>query len=121
MVDSVTAALPHIQSGKAVPLAVTTAKRLAQLPEVPTVAESYPGFEAIGWAAVLAPAGTPAAITASLSQHIGQVLNSPEMRKFLNDRGAEPMPSTPAATAGFVAAEVGKWGEVVRRSGAEVD
>lgn len=121
MVDSVTAALPHIQSGKAVPLAVTTAKRLAQLPGVPTVAESYPGFEAIGWAAVLAPAGTPAEITASLSQHIGQVLNSPGMRKFLNDRGAEPMPGTPAATAEFVAAEVGKWGEVVRRSGAEVD
>ncbi|QDJ53175.1 Bug family tripartite tricarboxylate transporter substrate binding protein [Bordetella hinzii] len=121
MVDSVTAALPHIQSGKAVPLAVTTAKRLAQLPGVPTVAESYPGFEAIGWAAVLAPAGTPAEITASLSQHIGQVLNSPGMRKFLNDRGAEPMPGTPAATSEFVAAEVGKWGEVVRRSGAEVD
>ncbi|QWF37633.1 tripartite tricarboxylate transporter substrate binding protein [Bordetella hinzii] len=121
MVDSVTAALPHIQSGKAVPLAVTTAKRLAQLPGVPTVAESYPGFEAIGWAAVLAPAGTQAEITASLSQHIGQVLNSPGMRKFLNDRGAEPMPGTPAATAEFVAAEVGKWGEVVRRSGAEVD
>ncbi|QII86524.1 tripartite tricarboxylate transporter substrate binding protein [Bordetella hinzii] len=121
MVDSVTAALPHIQSGKAVPLAVTTAKRLAQLPGVPTVAESYPGFEAIGWVAVLAPAGTPAEITASLSQHIGQVLNSPGMRKFLNDRGAEPMPGTPAATAEFVAAEVGKWGEVVRRSGAEVD
>ncbi|MFU1941493.1 Bug family tripartite tricarboxylate transporter substrate binding protein [Bordetella hinzii] len=121
MVDSVTAALPHIQSGKAVPLAVTTAKRLAQLPGVPTVAESYPGFEAIGWAAVLAPAGTPAEITASLSQHIGQVLNSPGMRRFLNDRGAEPMPGTPAATAEFVAAEVGKWGEVVRRSGAEVD
>ncbi|ANY15191.1 Bug family tripartite tricarboxylate transporter substrate binding protein [Bordetella pseudohinzii] len=121
MVDSVTAALPHIQSGKAVPLAVTTAKRLAQLPDVPTVAESYPGFEAIGWAAVLAPAGTPADITASLSQHIGRALNSAEMRKFLNDRGAEPMPGTPAATAAFIAAEVGKWGEVVRRSGAEVD
>ncbi len=70
---------------------------------------------------MLAPAGTPADITASLSQHIGRALNSAEMRKFLNDRGAEPMPGTPAATAAFIAAEVGKWGEVVRRSGAEVD
>ncbi len=118
MVDSVTAALPHIQSGKAVPLAVTTSKRLAQLPDVPTVAESYSGFEAIGWAAVLAPAGTPDDITGSLSKHIGQVLTSPEMSKFFTDRGAQAMPSSPKATADFVAAEVGKWGEVVRRSGA---
>lgn len=122
MVDSVTAGLPHIQSGKAVPLAVTTAKRLEQLPHVPTVAESgYPGFEAIGWAAVLAPAGTPAEITDRLSQDIGKVLDAEGMRKFFSDRGAQAMPSTPKATGEFVAAEVEKWGDVVRRSGAQVD
>ncbi len=122
MVDSVTAGLPHIQSGKAVPLAVTTAKRLEQLPQVPTVAESgYPGFEAIGWAAVLAPAGTPTEITDRLSQDIGKVLNNEAMRKFFSDRGAQAMPTTPKATGDFVAAEVDKWGEVVRRSGAQVD
>lgn len=122
MVDSVTAGLPHIQSGKAVPLAVTTAKRLEQLPQVPTVAESgYPGFEAIGWAAVLAPAGTPAEITDRLSQDIGKVLDAEGMRKFFSDRGAQAMPSTPKATGDFVAAEVEKWGDVVRRSGAQVD
>lgn len=122
MVDSVTAGLPHIQSGKAVPLAVTTAKRLEQLPQVPTVAESgYPGFEAIGWAAVLAPAGTPAEITDRLSQDIGKVLDAEGMRKFFSDRGAQAMPSTPKATGEFVAAEVEKWGDVVRRSGAQVD
>lgn len=122
MVDSVTAGLPHIQSGKAVPLAVTTAKRLEQLPQVPTVAESgYPGFEAIGWAAVLAPAGTPAEITDRLSQDIGKVLDAEGMRKFFSDRGAQAMPTTPKATGDFVAAEVEKWGDVVRRSGAQVD
>lgn len=122
MADSVTAALPNIQSGKAVPLAVTTAKRLEQLPQVPTVAESgYPGFEAIGWAAVLAPAGTPAEITDRLSQDIGKVLDAEGMRKFFSDRGAQAMPSTPKATGEFVAAEVEKWGDVVRRSGAQVD
>lgn len=122
MVDSVTAGLPHIQSGKAVPLAVTTAKRLPQLPQVPTVAESgYPGFEAIGWAAVLAPAGTPAEITDRLSQDIGKVLNAEGMRQFFSDRGAQAMPTTPKATGDFVAAEVEKWGDVVRRSGAQVD
>lgn len=122
MVDSVTAGLPHIQSGKAVPLAVTTAKRLPQLPQVPTVAESgYPGFEAIGWAAVLAPAGTPAEITDRLSQDIGKVLNAEGMRQFFSDRGAQAMPTTPKATGDFVAAEVEKWGDVARRSGAQVD
>lgn len=122
MVDSVTASLPHVQSGKAVALAVTTTTRLPQLPQVPTIAESgYPGFEAIGWAAILAPAGTPAQVTDFLSTRIGAILNTPDMQKFLRDRGAEPMPLTPAATATFIKGEVGKWGAAVKASGAEVD
>jgi tripartite-type tricarboxylate transporter receptor subunit TctC len=111
-----------VQSKKAVALAVTTAKRLPQLPNVPTVAESgYPGFEAIGWAAVLAPKDTPAEITNALSKQIGQVLNTPEMQKFFRDRGAEPMPLTPEATGSFIASEVDKWGKAVKQSGAQVD
>jgi len=122
MVDSVTAALPHIQTGKAVPLAVTTAQRLQQLPKVPTVAESgYPGFEAIGWAAVMAPRDTPADRVSYWSEHINRVLRNPDMARFLRDRGAEPMPTTPAQTAAFVASEVAKWGDAVKRSGAEVN
>ncbi|WZB62765.1 tripartite tricarboxylate transporter substrate binding protein [Achromobacter xylosoxidans] len=122
MVDSVTAGLPHVQNKKAVALAVTTAKRLPQLPDVPTVAESgYPGFEAIGWAAVLAPRGTPPEVTNYLSQQIGSVLGTPEMQKFFRDRGAEPMPMTPEATGGFISGEVKKWGEAVKQSGAQVD
>ncbi|PPA74428.1 ABC transporter substrate-binding protein [Achromobacter spanius] len=122
MVDSVTAGLPHVQNKKAVALAVTTAKRLPQLPDVPTVAESgYPGFEAIGWAAVLAPRDTPADVTAYLSRQIGVALNTPEMQKFLRDRGAEPMPLSPEATGKFIASEVDKWGRAVKQSGAQVD
>ncbi|ANN77528.1 tripartite tricarboxylate transporter substrate binding protein [Bordetella flabilis] len=122
MVDSVTAGLPHVRSGKAIALAVTTAKRLPQLPDVPTVAESgYPGFEAIGWAAVLAPKDTPPAIVELLSQRIGAVLATPAMQAYLRDRGAEPMPMTPAATAAFIRSEVAKWGSAVKASGAEVD
>ncbi|AZS77019.1 tripartite tricarboxylate transporter substrate binding protein [Achromobacter spanius] len=122
MVDSVTAGLPHVQSKKAVALAVTTATRLPQLPDVPTVAESgYPGFEAIGWAAVLAPRDTPPEVTNYLSKQIGAALNTPEMQKFLRDRGAEPMPLTPEATAKFITAEVDKWGRAVKQSGAQVD
>jgi tripartite-type tricarboxylate transporter receptor subunit TctC len=122
MVDSVTAGLPHVRSGKAIALAVTTAKRLPQLPDVPTVAESgYPGFEAIGWAAVLAPRDTPPAIVDLLSQRIVAVLGTPAMQAYLRDRGAEPMPMTPAATATFIRSEVAKWGSAVKASGAEVD
>ena len=106
MVDSVTAGLPHVQNKKAVALAVTTAKRLPQLPDVPTVAESgYPGFEAIGWAAVLAPRGTPPEVTNYLSQQIGRVLGTPEMQKFFRDRGAEPMPMAPGRPAASSAAK----------------
>jgi tripartite-type tricarboxylate transporter receptor subunit TctC len=122
MVDSVTAALPHVQSGKAIALAVTTAQRLPQLPQVPTVAETgYPGFEAIGWASILAPAGTPPAVTQFLSTRIQAILNTPDMQKYLRDRGAEPMPLSPDATAAFVKGEVQKWGEAVTISGAEVE
>ncbi|OZI19186.1 ABC transporter substrate-binding protein [Bordetella genomosp. 9] len=122
MVDSVTAGLPHVQSGKAIALAVTTTKRLPQLPDVPTVAESgYPGFEAIGWAAVLAPKDTPAPIVDFLSQRIGAILNSPAMQSYLRERGAEPMAMTPAQTGAFVKSEIAKWGAAVKSSGAEVD
>ncbi|ANN72620.1 ABC transporter substrate-binding protein [Bordetella bronchialis] len=122
MVDSVTAGLPHVQSGKAIALAVTTAKRLPQLPDVPTIAESgYPGFEAIGWAAVLAPKDTPAPVVDFLSQRIGAILNSPAMQGYLRERGAEPMAMTPARTAAFIDGEIAKWGAAVKASGAEVD
>ncbi|WP_144638612.1 tripartite tricarboxylate transporter substrate binding protein [Bordetella genomosp. 13] len=122
MVDSVTAGMPHVQSGKAIALAVTTAERLPQMPEVPTVAESgYPGFEAIGWAAVLAPQGTPEPIVTLLNERIGAILGTPEMQAYLRERGAEPMVMTPAATGAFIQKEVEKWGAAVKASGAEVD
>ncbi|SAI72027.1 lipoprotein [Bordetella ansorpii] len=122
MVDSVTAGMPHVQSGKAIALAVTTAERLPQLPEVPTVAESgYPGFEAIGWAAVLAPQGTPEPIVTLLNERIGAILGTPEMQAYLRERGAEPMIMTPAKTDAFIAKEVKKWAAAVKASGAEVD
>ena len=122
MVDSVTAALPLIQSGKAVPLAVTTAKRVPQLPAVPSVREQgVPGFEALGWAVMLAPAGTPPAIVNQLNSETVKALQSPELHKFITDRGSEPMPMTPAETGKFVDSEIRKWAPVVKRSGATAD
>jgi tripartite-type tricarboxylate transporter receptor subunit TctC len=122
MVDSVTAALPHVKSGRAIALAVTTAQRLPQLPDVPTVAESgYPGFEAIGWAMVLAPAHTPPEVIGYMNDKINAVLSDPGMAAFLRERGAEPMGQTPAQAASFLASEIGKWGEAVKQSGASVE
>ena len=122
MVDSVTAALPHLATKSAIPLAVTTSERLPQLPEVPTVAESgYPGFEAVGWAMIFAPAGTPDEVVKYLNERINAILESPEMSAALSERGGQPLVYKPAEGRKFIEQEVGKWGTAVKRSGASVD
>lgn len=122
MVDSVTAALPHVQSKAANPLAVTTRERVPQLPQVPTVAESgYPGFEAVGWAAVFAPSETPAEVVKYLNEKINGILKSPAGAKTLTDRGAQPLIYTPEEGKQFIDTEIAKWGKAVKQSGASVD
>lgn len=122
MVDSVTAALPHIQSKSAIALAVTTKTRVAQLPDVPTIAESgYPGFEAVGWAALFAPKGTPADITTYLNKEVTQILKSPEMTATLQSRGAQPLPQSLPEARQFISTEIVKWGKAVKQSGAAID
>ena len=123
MVDSVTAALPHIRSGRAVPLAVTSAQRSALLPDVPTVAESgvagVQGFEAVGWLGLMAPKGTPPEIIQRLQHEVHEALTSEAMVRFIRERGSEPSPSTGPEFDAFVAAEIRKWGQVVKLSGAK--
>ena len=123
MVDSVTAALPHIQSGRAVALAVTSATRSAQLPAVPTVAESgvpgVKGFEAVGWLGLMAPHGTPPEVVARLQKDVNEILRSDEMVRFIRERGSEPAPTTGPEFDRFIAAEIRKWGQVVKISGAK--
>jgi tripartite-type tricarboxylate transporter receptor subunit TctC len=122
MADSVTAALPHVKSGSANALAVTTKERVAQLPDVPTVAESgYPGFEAVGWAALFAPKDTPAEVVDFLNKKVVGILESAEVQKVFKDRGAQPMPQSLPAAKTFIATEVDKWGKAVKQSGASVD
>ena len=122
MVDSVTAALPLIQSKKAVPLAVTVARRTPQLPDVPTVREEgVAGFEALGWAILMAPKGLPPALVSQLNAETVKALQSPELAKFITDRGSEPMPMSPEETGKFLDSEIRKWGAVVKRSGAQAD
>ena len=122
MADSVTAAMPQIKADRAIPLAVTTATRVPQLPQVPTVAESgYPGFEAIGWAALLAPRGTPPVVLDILNKAATEALAMPALQDYIRDKGAEPLPKTRADTAVFLRTEVDKWAHAVRRSGAQSD
>jgi tripartite-type tricarboxylate transporter receptor subunit TctC len=119
------ALLPHIKAGKMRALAVSSPKRLAVLPDVPTVAESgiagTRGFEADQWYGIVAPAGTPAEIVTLLNQHINRALNSPEVRARMAGEGAEPTPATPQDYGKLIAAEIPRWGRVVKAARITVD
>jgi tripartite-type tricarboxylate transporter receptor subunit TctC len=120
--DNITTAWPLAKSGKLRALAVTTAKRSSVAPDVPTLAESgLPGFEVGSWQGVFAPAGTPPDIVKRLSVEIVKVLGLPEVREKLGGLGAEIVADSPEEFAAIVKAEVVKWSDVVKKSGARVD
>jgi tripartite-type tricarboxylate transporter receptor subunit TctC len=107
--------MPHIKQGKLRPLAVGSAKRIAALPDVPTVAEAgVPGFETSQWYGILAPAGTPDAIVRKLATEINRILRTPEVIERLASDGSIPQGSTPEEFAKFIAAERKRWGSVVK-------
>ena len=113
--------LPHIKGGKVRALGITTKKRSPLLPEVPTIAESLPGYEVALWNAILVPAKTPADIVGKLNEAIVKVLSLPEVKARLAEQGSEPVGNSPAEFGQFIATEVGKWKELVRISGAKID
>lgn len=122
MFDNLPSALQHIKAGKLRALAVTSAKRSPELPDVPTVAEAgVPGFEATSWFGMFAPAATPPAIVTQLNAVIVKALNDPDVMKRFREQGAEPHPETPAQFAAFIKSESEKWGQVVKSSGASLD
>ncbi|GAA7768853.1 MAG: tripartite tricarboxylate transporter substrate binding protein [Burkholderiaceae bacterium] len=109
------AAVTQIQSGKVRALAVTTAKRAPQLPDVPTVAESgVPGFEVVGWMAAFVPKGTPAPTIARLNQVINQAQKNPDLRKTLDAAALIPIVESPEQSSRFVQEEYEKWGRVIQ-------
>jgi tripartite-type tricarboxylate transporter receptor subunit TctC len=111
------AVLTHIKSGKLKALAVTTAKRSLALPEVPTLSETVlPGFEAVTWFALYAPAGLPNTVLARLVPQIAKTMSSAEVKERLATVGVEPTSSTPEAVAKRQAAETALWKEVITRS-----
>jgi len=116
------ALLPQVRAGKLRPLAVTSARRLAALPDVPTMIEAgIADFESTTWAGVLAPAGTPGTIVKTLQTEMAHILELPDVRKRISDLAAEPVGNTPEEFAAFLRAEAARWGAVVKASGAKAD
>jgi tripartite-type tricarboxylate transporter receptor subunit TctC len=121
-ITNLIAAMPQVKAGRLRALAVTTAKRSSALPGVPTIAESgYPGFDASGWFAVFAPAKTPQAIVAKLSDEVRNVLRLPDVRRNMELQGAEPVGSTPAELAQWMQAEVERWRRVLTAANIKTD
>jgi tripartite-type tricarboxylate transporter receptor subunit TctC len=114
--------LSHIKSGKLRAIAIGTPKRIASLPEVPTVAESgYPGFENSQWYGILAPAKTPAAIVDRLAAEIDKALKSEEVQARFRDDGTVAAGSTPAEFAALIRTEKARWGKIVRDAGVKAE
>jgi tripartite-type tricarboxylate transporter receptor subunit TctC len=107
--------LPHIKAGRLRALAVSSAARIAALPDVPTFAEAgFPGVEDYTWIGVFLPAGTPAAVTQRLNEAINQALKAPDMRERLETLAFEPVGGTSQQFSAYVKTEIAKWGKVVR-------
>ena len=122
MLPTPQAALPLIKGGRLRALAVTSARRLPVLPDVPTVAESgYPGFEAIDWKVLVGPAGLPADITRRLHGEVDKALGKPAAISTLLAEGSAPMNGTPEQLAAFLKAEHARWGAVVREAAVKLD
>ncbi|GAC1500567.1 MAG: tripartite tricarboxylate transporter substrate binding protein [Bradyrhizobium sp.] len=119
--DNMPSIIQHIRAGSLRALAVTTAARSPQLPDVPTVAETVPGYEASALFGMGAPKKTPPEIVEKLNREINAVLAEPEMKKRLVELGGEPLAGTPDAFGAAIAAETQKWEKVVKFSGAKVE
>jgi tripartite-type tricarboxylate transporter receptor subunit TctC len=121
-VSSVPSVLQQIRTGKLRPLAVTSAKRVDDIPQTPTVGESgYKGFDAITWFGFLAPAGTPKDIVARLNAEFNKALLQADLRKRLGDEGADPLGGTPEQFAELIRDDIVRWGKTAKESGVRLD
>jgi tripartite-type tricarboxylate transporter receptor subunit TctC len=122
MFDGVITSLPQIKAGKLKPLAVASNTRSPLLPDVPTMAEAgVPGFETVGLAAILAPAGTPPAIVDRLHREIAAILKMPDVRSQLEGMGLEIVASSPSEFAAYIDVESKKWGKLIKDAKVTVD
>ena len=122
MFDAIPAVLPHIKSGRLRGLGIGSARRSPFLPDVPTIAESgFPGFEAMGWIGIAAPARTPVAILDKLHAEIVRIINTPEMKERLATLAFTPVGDTREEFARFIKSEIARWGKAVKESGAKAE
>jgi len=121
-VNAPTASVPHVKSGKLKAIAITGETRLPVLPQVPTFSESgLPGFNAMGWYAILAPAGTPKAIVDKLAGEIARILALPDIREMIVRQGLEPFISTPEQFGALMKADFAKWGKVIKTANIKLE
>ncbi|HEY1231100.1 MAG TPA: tripartite tricarboxylate transporter substrate binding protein [Ramlibacter sp.] len=121
-VSSVPTLIGHVRNNKLRALAVTSLKRVDDMPQVPTIAESgYKGFEAVTWFGLLGPANLPKDITTRLNAEVNKALQSADLKKKLGDQGADVAGSTPEQFAKLIRDEIARWGKVVKESGAKID
>jgi tripartite-type tricarboxylate transporter receptor subunit TctC len=122
MFDNMPSSLPLVREGKLRALGVTSLTRAAAAPDIPTIAESgLPGFEAVSWFAVFAPAGTPKPVVDKIQAEISRILKTPDVAKRLTDIGLEPVGSTAEELAAYQRSEITKWAKVVKDSGASAE
>jgi tripartite-type tricarboxylate transporter receptor subunit TctC len=119
--EATSAVLAQIKSGRLRALASTGDKRLSLLPEIPTVAETIPGFEVVNWYGMVLPAGTPREVVMRLNTEIKKVLASPEIKERLLAQGNEPVGSSPEAFAEFIKSESAKWARIIREKNIQAD
>jgi tripartite-type tricarboxylate transporter receptor subunit TctC len=120
--SSIQPALPMLNAGRVKALGVTSAKRMATLPNVPTIAETgLPGYEVTNWYGVMMPAGVPKDVLAKLHADMVKILRMPDVQQRFQSEGGDIEPNTPEQFAAFIKSEITKWGKAVRESGAKID
>ncbi len=121
MFSSMVQTVPHIHSGKLRALGTGGLERAAVLPDVPTIAETVPNYEAVNWWGIVAPVGTPQAIIDKLNTELEAVQKSPDVQKQFAAEGGEPVPMKPAVFGAFMVSEMDKWGKVVKQGGIKAE
>ena len=120
-IDSMTSIWPLAKGGQVRAIAVSTPQRVAAAPDLPTIAETVPGYEATGWQGLYAPAGTPRPIVDKIAAEVKRILSEPDVVKTLDNVGGEPAPMTPDEFAAYAKAERAKWAKVVAAAGVHIE
>ncbi|WP_439619074.1 Bug family tripartite tricarboxylate transporter substrate binding protein [Shinella sp.] len=118
--SSLPAAKPHIEQGTLKALGLTSLERSKAAPDIPALAETFEGFEAVTWIGLVAPAGTPEAITERLAKEIGEIMKDEAIASKVRELGAEPVTDTPAEFKDYISSEINKWGDIVKAAKLEI-